>query len=62
LGNSNDMIFSFEKIISYVSGFVMLRQGDYIFTGTPAGVGPTKLNDRFELYLDDKPVMHFNVK
>ncbi|GAB1418048.1 fumarylacetoacetate hydrolase family protein [Bacteroidales bacterium] len=61
-GNSRDMIFSFAKIISYVSGFVMLRQGDYIFTGTPAGVGPTKLNDHFELFLDDKPVMHFNVK
>ncbi len=61
-GNSRDMIFSFDRIIAYVSQFVMLRQGDLIFTGTPAGVGPAKINDRFELFLDDKPMMHFMVK
>ncbi|PLW95882.1 MAG: 2-hydroxyhepta-2,4-diene-1,7-dioate isomerase, partial [Marinilabiliales bacterium] len=37
-GNSNDMIFSFDQIIAYVSKFITLREGDYIFTGTPEGV------------------------
>src|SRR5258706_4025 len=34
-GNSNQMIFSFEKIISHVSRFITLRKGDLVFTGTP---------------------------
>jgi 2-keto-4-pentenoate hydratase/2-oxohepta-3-ene-1,7-dioic acid hydratase in catechol pathway len=61
-GNSTDMIFSFDAIISYVSQFVMLRKGDYIFTGTPQGVGPTHINDVFELFLGSKKMMTFNVK
>ena len=36
-GNSSEMIFSFDKIISYVSNFFTLKIGDIIFTGTPAG-------------------------
>jgi 2-keto-4-pentenoate hydratase/2-oxohepta-3-ene-1,7-dioic acid hydratase in catechol pathway len=56
------MIFSFDAIISYVSQFVMLRKGDYIFTGTPQGVGPTHINDVFELFLGSKKMMTFNVK
>ena len=61
-GNSKDMIFSFDAIISFVSQFVMLRKGDYIFTGTPQGVGPTHINDVFELFLGEKKMMTFNVK
>lgn len=61
-GNSTDMIFSFDAIISYVSQFVMLRKGDYIFTETPQGVGPTHINDVFELFLGSKKMMTFNVK
>ncbi len=61
-GNSLDMIFSFDQIVSYVSRFVMLRTGDYIFTGTPQGVGPTQINDRFELFLEGESMLSFNVK
>lgn len=61
-GNSKDMIFSFDAIISYVSQFVMLRKGDYIFTGTPQGVGPTQINDHFELFLGSQKLLTFNVK
>jgi acylpyruvate hydrolase len=61
-GNSNDMIFSFDKIIAYVSQFVTLKQGDLIFTGTPAGVGPTKIDDHFELFLEDEKLLSFYVK
>ncbi|PKP54006.1 MAG: 2-hydroxyhepta-2,4-diene-1,7-dioate isomerase [Bacteroidetes bacterium HGW-Bacteroidetes-1] len=61
-GNSRDMIFSFEKIIAFVSQFVMLRKGDYIFTGTPEGVGPARINDHFELFIGEENLLAFNVK
>jgi 2-keto-4-pentenoate hydratase/2-oxohepta-3-ene-1,7-dioic acid hydratase in catechol pathway len=48
------MIFSFEKIIAYVSRFMTLKTGDLIFTGTPAGVGPVAIHDRLEAYLEER--------
>jgi acylpyruvate hydrolase len=61
-GLSSDMIFSFEKIIAYVSRFNTLKTGDLIFTGTPAGVGPVKINDRLEAWLEDTKMLDFRVK
>ena len=61
-GNTSLMIFSFEKIIAYVSRFMTLKTGDLIFTGTPAGVGPVAIHDRLEAYLEGKKVMDFPVK
>jgi len=61
-GNTSLMIFSFEKIISYVSGFMTLKTGDLIYTGTPAGVGPVAINDRLEAYLEGEKLMDFPVK
>jgi 2-keto-4-pentenoate hydratase/2-oxohepta-3-ene-1,7-dioic acid hydratase in catechol pathway len=37
-GSSDDMIFSIEKLISYLSKGITLEPGDVITTGTPAGV------------------------
>jgi len=48
------MIFNIDTIISYVSQFITLRTGDYIFTGTPAGVGPVKIGDSWRLSLKGK--------
>jgi len=61
-GNTSLMIFSFEKIIAYVSRFMTLKTGDLIFTGTPAGVGPVSVNDRLEAYLEGEKLMDFSVK
>jgi 2-keto-4-pentenoate hydratase/2-oxohepta-3-ene-1,7-dioic acid hydratase in catechol pathway len=61
-GNTGLMIFTFEKIIAYVSRFVTLKTGDMIFTGTPAGVGPVQVNDRLEAYLEGQKLMDFLVK
>jgi len=61
-GTSSDMIFSFEKIISYVSQFMTLRTGDLIFTGTPAGVGPVKIGDKLEAYLEGKLMLSCSIK
>ena len=48
LGNTKDLIFSFDTLIAYVSKYFKLQMGDYIFTGTPAGVGPVKIGDQLE--------------
>ncbi len=61
-GNTGDVIFSFEKIISYASQFFTLQQGDLIFTGTPAGVGPVKVGDRLEGFLEGEKVFDFEIK
>jgi len=61
-GNTSLMIFSFEKIIAYVSRFMTLKTGDLIYTGTPAGVGPVAINDRLEGYLEGEKLMDFPVK
>lgn len=61
-GNTRDMIFSFKRIISYVSGFMTLKTGDLIFTGTPSGVGPVKVNDHLEAFLEGDKMMDFYVK
>ena len=61
-GNTSDMIFSFNEIISFVSRFFTLKEGDLIFTGTPSGVGPLKRNDNLVAYLGDKQLLHFLVK
>jgi acylpyruvate hydrolase len=61
-GNSKDMLFSFEKIIAYVSKFITLKQGDLIYTGTPAGVGAVAIGDKLEGYIGDKKLLSFEVK
>ncbi|HEV7657888.1 MAG TPA: fumarylacetoacetate hydrolase family protein [Mycobacteriales bacterium] len=37
-GNTQDMIFGVEHLVWYLSQFLVLRPGDVINTGTPAGV------------------------
>ena len=61
-GNSSDMIFSFEKIISYVSEFITLKKGDLIFTGTPSGVAKVKAGDKMEAYIGEEKLLTINVK
>lgn len=60
--SSSGLIFSFADIIAYVSRFFTLKTGDLIFTGTPAGAGPVKKNDRLTAFLEGQKVLDFNVK
>jgi 2-keto-4-pentenoate hydratase/2-oxohepta-3-ene-1,7-dioic acid hydratase in catechol pathway len=62
VSNTSDMIFGFDKIVEYVSGFFTLKTGDLIFTGTPAGVGRLQRNDNLVAYLGDKPLLDFMIK
>ena len=61
-GHSRDMIFNFNRIVSYMSLFVTLNEGDCIFIGTPQGVGEVHVGDRLELFLEDKPMFEFEIK
>jgi len=38
-GNTSNLIFSVDHVVSYLSQFMTLLPGDVISTGTPAGVG-----------------------
>ncbi len=61
-GNSKDLIFSFDKIIAYVSQFITLKKGDLIYTGTPEGVGQVQTDDRLEAFIGEEKLLAFNVK
>ena len=61
-GDTSLMIFSVNKIISYVSRFMTLKIGDLIFTGTPAGVGAVKPGDRIEASLEGRNLFDFDIK
>lgn len=62
LGNTSLMLFSFEYIIAYLSRFFTLKNGDLIFTGTPKGVGPVKIDDKLSAYIEDEKMLEFEVK
>ena len=61
-GNTKDLLFSFERIISFVSTFITLKTGDLIFTGTPAGVGKIAIDDHLAGYLEDEKLLDFYIR
>ena len=61
-GCTSDMLFGVDRLISFISQFFTLKTGDMLYTGTPAGVGPVKIDDHLTGYLEDRKVMEFNVK
>ena len=61
-GNTSLMLFTPEKIITFVSQYFTLRVGDLIFTGTPKGVGKVAENDVLEAYLEDQKVFKLRIQ
>lgn len=61
-GNSSNMLFSFEQIISYLSKRFTLKKGDLIFTGTPAGVGKINIGDKFEAFIGNESMLRLEIK
>ena len=62
LGNTQNMLWSIDEIIAYVSQFFTLKIGDIIFTGTPAGVGPVHTNDVLAGYIENEEFFKIKVK
>jgi 2-keto-4-pentenoate hydratase/2-oxohepta-3-ene-1,7-dioic acid hydratase in catechol pathway len=61
-GNSKDMIFDFDYIISYISNFFSVNIGDLVFTGTPKGVGEIVVGDEVEAFLEKESLLTLDVK
>jgi acylpyruvate hydrolase len=61
-GHTSQMIFSFEKIVSFVSQYFTLKVGDLIYTGTPAGVGKVSIGDKLEGFIGDDLMLSCEVK
>ena len=61
-GNTENMIYSVDKIISYISRFFTVKIGDLIFTGTPSGIGPVVINDHLQGYIEYTKLLDFKVK
>lgn len=61
-GNSGLMIYQMQSIISYVSRFYTLKTGDILFSGTPEGVGPVKIGDRLEGFIENEKLLDFEIK
>ncbi len=61
-GNTSLMLFKIDYLISFVSRYFLLQQGDILFTGTPKGVGPVQVGDQLTAYIEDRPMLTFDVK
>ncbi|MBQ8066692.1 MAG: fumarylacetoacetate hydrolase family protein [Prevotella sp.] len=61
-GCTSDMLYKVDELVSYISRFFTLKTGDLLYTGTPAGVGPVKIDDHLEGWLEERKVLEFNCK
>lgn len=61
-GNTGSMLWQIDELISYISQFFMLKKGDIIFTGTPAGVGRVIANDYLSGILEGRELFTVKIK
>ena len=59
---TQDMLWSIDEIIAYVSQFFTLKIGDIIFTGTPSGVSPVQPNDSLKGFIGEEQFFSIKVK
>ncbi|MFT0716639.1 fumarylacetoacetate hydrolase family protein [Flagellimonas lutimaris] len=61
-GNTSLMLWKIDEIIAHVSTYFMLKKGDIIFTGTPAGVGKVSPNDYLVGTLEGEQLFEIKVR
>ncbi|MBN8837235.1 MAG: fumarylacetoacetate hydrolase family protein [Sphingobacteriia bacterium] len=61
-GDSSDMIFSFDYLVSHISNYFSLNIGDMVFTGTPAGVGECVVGDVLEGFFENEKMFEVEIK
>ena len=61
-GHTRDLIFTFDTLICHISKYFMLQKGDYVFTGTPAGVGPVQIGDVLEGSIEGVEMLRCAIK
>ena len=62
VGTTEEMIFSFDQIVSHISNFFSLNIGDLIYTGTPPGVGECVVGDILEGFYEKEKLFELEVK
>lgn len=62
VGTSKDMLFDIDTLICHLSRYFTLQTGDLIYTGTPAGVGPIKIGDKLEGFIQKKSMFTCQIK
>ena len=60
-GDSSLMIYPLDKILAAITEYFTIYPGDLIYTGTPAGVGPTAKGDVFEGFFEGQLVFSLKV-
>ncbi len=60
-GDSSLMIFPLDKILAGITEYFTIYPGDLIYTGTPAGVGPTAKGYVFEGFFEGQSVFSLKV-
>ncbi len=61
-GTTEDMIFTIDQLIEYISQFMTLKKGDLIYTGTPSGVGPIAIGDELKGFIGEKEMYMVRIK
>jgi len=61
-GNSSNMLWKIDEIISYVSQYFTLKIGDLIFTGTPSGVSKVTSGDCLEGFINSNKMFSLKIK
>ena len=61
-GNTDNMLWKIDELISYVSQFFTLKIGDIIFTGTPSGVAKVNPEDVLEGFLEGNKLFRIQIK
>jgi 2-keto-4-pentenoate hydratase/2-oxohepta-3-ene-1,7-dioic acid hydratase in catechol pathway len=61
-GNSDLMIWNISELVADISQYFTLKTGDYIFTGTPAGVGPVHIGDTLTGILQGNKLFDLAIK
>ncbi len=60
-GDLNQLIWKVPEVISCLSGLFVLKPGDIIMTGTPAGVGPVQVGDHLQACIERLGSLEINV-
>lgn len=61
-GNTAQMLWKIDELISHVSQYFTLKVGDIIFTGTPEGVAKVSSDDVLEGFIENKKVLSLHIK
>ncbi len=61
-GNTSNMLWKIDELISVISQYFTLKIGDIIFTGTPQGVAVVKSEDVLEGYLESNKLFSIKIK